>query len=149
MNSAGAASWAKTHKPELALGLAGIAVAVYLYEKNSNSASSTTTDTSSLDTGSPYDIQVPPAESAPTSTKWTIPVGIMQKGSGFVVPGQAGLIETDTGGTEYEEIMTGAELKSATAADQVIYYQPTPGTFVTVKGKKGIQKATPYFTRIG
>ena len=135
--------WIKTHQNEALVGGAGIALTLYIYMK---SKGSTTTSTAATQSGYPT-VLASTVAGAPTTRGYSIPTGIVQVGSGFMVPGQAGLIEDDSGGSEYEHIATPAQVKQLESGGVEVDYQPSPGVFKSVKGMK-LLKGTPQFTRV-
>jgi hypothetical protein len=148
------AAWAKTHTPEAALGAAGIIIGLIAIKKKSSGSSaplqSSAINTSSTDLYSQLEAQITALQnpqSAPTGSGYVIPAGLVEKGSGFVVPGTAGLVERDASGHSYTYVQTAAEARAARLAGEALYFQPTPGQFSLTKGKK-LDKGTPQFVRI-
>lgn len=147
----GVKDWVLAHKGETA-GVAGAGVvAIYLLKSGKLSAltggGSATVAAPTINPGGVMELAPPSGTSAPTSTSWTAPKGIIQKGSGFMVPGQAGLAESSFEGTEYERVTSKAELSSLQTANVSLFYQPAPGLFEKVTSKLKLGKGTPLFVK--
>jgi hypothetical protein len=141
-------AWAQTHKPEIGLAGAGAALTAFLFYKNRSSASTSTTEDTSSPVPSGAFVGDYVLSGAPTATAaTTMPVGLIQKGSGFVIPGSKGLVETSSGGTEYSEIRSQTDLKSLEKAGTPVYYQSSAGVFSSIKNKK-LKGGTTLFSRV-
>jgi hypothetical protein len=147
-------AWVKTHKNEAALGGAGILATLYLAYRSRSKTSSTASALGGVSpllngsaASSTYDALTAGgtlATGAPSAGGWQIPTGITRNGSGYVIPGAAGMTEFDTQGNSYEYINSTTELQSLQQSSTPLYYQPSPGIFQQTTGA-GLAAGTPLF----